>query len=395
MPFYTRQGFTVQIAPTGSVDDAGNPLTTARALAFNLWTDMLAGGFQLVEHNGGAGGLREATKIIMRPALSIDPLWTNDKWHVYFEVRGTSRAPNPLYPGTGQPVYITPANRGLYFRVGSDTQLASIATMSSSLYEYPIIPDQFYYLETEQISLINLDDQNPRISARTPMAYQLSIAERGFAIATWTQALTEDTRKMGVICIQRGVGCDGTITPTGQKPLYMVTNVSASGSLLLGGRDGANDGPRDAWFYSIIREADTTQARPNWQTLTGSASPGLVAGYRYNVNCISAPNEPQGQSLNYFPTRWYTPVTTDTGEYILLFPFGLCTSRFAFSDEIDLIAVSKADAYQHGQAVQISVYGQLREYTALNSNNQHITPTEGAVNYDSGIRVFLMTNELG
>lgn len=400
MPFYSKQGFTVQIAPTGSVDDAGNPLTTDQALAYNLWTDMIAGGFQVVTFDGAT--LRESKKVILRPSLAIDPLWTNDRWHVYFEVRGLSRAPNPLYPGTGQPTNITPADRGLYFRIGSDVQLAAanLNTIStSSLYEYPIIPDQFYFLESEQVALLGLDDQNPRISARTPMAYQLSIAERGFVIATWTQALTEDTRKMGIICVQRGVGCDGNITTTGQKPLYMVTNVSATGSQVTTGRDGNNDGPRDLWFYSIVRETDTTQARPNWQSLTGSASPGNVSGYRYNVNCISAPNEPQGQSLNYFPTRWYTPVTTDTGEYILLFPFGLCTGRFAFSDEIDLIAVSKADAYQHGQAVQISVYDKIREYTALNSNNQHIGPSDGTpgstVNYDSGIRVFVMTNELG
>ncbi|MNK83488.1 hypothetical protein D3C87_1033030 [compost metagenome] len=388
MPSTTREGFTVQIAPTGSVDDAGNPLTTSQALAFNLWTDMLAGGFQLVEHNGGAGGLREATKIIMRPSLAVDPLWATDKWHVYFEVRGASRAPNPLAPVGG--TYIYPQNRGLYFRVGSDTQLATIAGMSSSLYEYPLIPDQFYFLETEQYQLINLDDQNPRISARTPMAYVLTIVERGFVVGLWSQALTEDTRMMGVMCIQRGVGCDGTVSSTGQKPLYMVTNVSATGSGVATGRYGT-DGPRNLWFYSIIREADTTQSRPSWQSFTGSQSPGDVNGYKYNTNCISAENEPQGQSLNYFPTRWKTPVTTDTGEYILLFPFGLCTGRFAFSDEIDLIAVSKADAYQHSQSVPVTVYNDARQYTAFNSNNQHM----GVVNYDSGIRIFIMTSGTG
>lgn len=386
MPTYQRPGFTHQIAPTGSLDDAGNPLNTSNALAFNLWTDMLAGGFQLVEHNGGAGGLREATKIIMRPSLAVDPLWATDKWHVYFEVRGNSRAPNPLAPVGG--TYIFPTNRGLYFRIGSDTQLPSIANMSTALYEYPIVPDQFYALYDNQATLIGLDDQNPRLSARTPMSYHLTIVERGFVLGTWTQALTEDTTKMGVICVQRGVGCDGTIASSGQKPLYMVTNVSATGAGISFGRDN-NDGPRNAWFYSIIREVDTTQARPNWQTITGSGSPGLISDYyRYNVNCISMDSEPQGQSLNYFPTRWKTPVTTDTNEYILLFPFGLCTGRFAFSDEIDLIAVSKADAFQHEQEVEINVYDNTRFYNAYNSNNQFPT-----VNFDSGVRVFLLNDK--
>ena len=376
-----RQSMTHMVA-VGN-DDSGVPLTTSAALAFNLWTDMVTAGFQVVAFDGAA--LNSSKKVILRPTTAIDPLWATDPWHVYFEVKGTSRSPNPTAP-TGGP-YLFPVDRGLYMRIGSPAQLPSLTQMTTTLFEYPLVPDQFYTLTPEQETLIGLDNQNPRISVKTPMAYRLTVVERGFVIGAWTQALTEDTNKMAVMCVQRGVGCDGTVSSTGQKPLYMVTNVSATTGGMATGKT-AFDGPRNNWFYSIVRERDTTQSRPPWVN-SASNVPG-VNGLRYNTNIIADENESGGQALNYFPTRWRSPVTTDTGEYILLFPFGLCSSRFAFSDEIDLIAVSKADAYQHTQQVPISIYGDNRVYQAYNSNNQ-----DGTVNFDSGVRVFIMISGTG
>lgn len=381
MPTYQDEGMTHMVA-IGN-DDSGAPLTTDKAMAFQIWTDMIAAGFSPLWFDGST--LINSKKVILVPNTTIDPLWNSDRWHVYFEVRGNSRAPNPTAPVGGPFVY--PTDRGLYMRIGSPAQLPESGAINTTLKEYPIVPDQFYALYGDQASHISLDDQNPRISIRTPMAYRLTVVPRGFVLATWTQALTEDTTKMGIVCVQRGVGCDGTVSGTGQKPLYMVTNVSATGSAITTGRD-SNDGPRNLWFYSIIREADTTQSMPNWGT--SGASAGDINGYRINTNCISDPLERKGVALNHFPTKWPTPVTTDTGEYILQFPFGLCTNRFAFSDEIDLLAISKADAYQHGQEVPITVYGDERTYTALNSNNEH-----HAINFANGIRVFVMTAGAG
>jgi hypothetical protein len=90
--------------------------------------------------------------------------------------------------------------------------------------------------------------------------------------------------------------------------------------------------------------------------------------------------------MHRLPITWNSnmPVTADTGEYILLFPSGLCTVRFAYSDELDLISISKANAYQSGQAIPITVYGDNRTYTALSSN----TVQYGA---SASVRVFFLT----
>lgn len=105
---------------------------------------------------------------------------------------------------------------------------------------------------------------------------------------------------------------------------------------------------------------------------------------------ISTNNEVGGNVIHRFPMTWNAPVTGDTGEYILVFPFGICSNRFAYTDELDLIAVSKADAYQSGQNIPLTVYGDSRTYTAMSSNNAQY-------NNNGGIRVFILSgsSEIG
>jgi hypothetical protein len=75
-----------------------------------------------------------------------------------------------------------------------------------------------------------------------------------------------------------------------------------------------------------------------------------------------------GTSMYRVPNVWEGPVTTDTGEYVLLFPFGLCSGKVAFTEEMDMVAISKGAAYQGIQDVSIDVYGDTRTYTSYNSN---------------------------
>jgi len=392
MTTIAKEGLTYMIPGT---DEFGKPIDEANCLATNLLNDLLTNGFEEVAKDGPS--IAASKKVILRPKIEVDPNWQSDPWHIYFEVKGNAIIKNPA----NLTQEITVADRGLYMRVGSPTQLPNIAGISTGIPEYPIIPQQYYTLTPDQLtSAGNITNTYPRVSTKTPMTYQLAIYNRGFAFVAWPQVFTEDLKFTTVFTIQRGVGCDGSVPSTGQKPLYLVTNVSATGSQVYSGSaTGWNiDGPRTAWFYNVIREVDTTAPLPTWQSMTGNGSPSINDGpgnpinqpgnyaLNYTPAVISDPRELLGQSLNYFPTRWRTPVTNDNNEYILVFPFGLCTDRFAFSEEIDLIAVSKADAYQSEQIVPVDVYGQKRSYIATSSNNQN-------VNNDSGIRVFVLKTE--
>jgi hypothetical protein len=396
---YIRENMFHQVALTGTTNPiTGQTLSTTNAFAFNLVQDMLSGGFSLIGVDDTGNQLANSTKFILQPTTAVDSLIDTatgaNNWRVYIEVRGTAIMQNS--EGTD----VTIPNTGLYIRIGTSSQIVWDSTKTGSarisvdtnLDEYPLIPNRVFVPGTTAgtFGAVAVNDADyPRLSALYPMSYRLTIVNRGFVIAAQNQFVTEDITMSPVFCVQRGLSCDGTVSTTGQKPLYIVTNVSATGSAMAA-NDLVNDGPRNNWYYSIAREVDTTTPVPEWISYqAGNGAPAAINGLYYNTNLISDPNEVLGQTLNYFPIRWYTPVTADSGEYILMFPFGLCTNRYAFSDEIDLIAVSKADAYQSGQTVPITVYGGDREYVAYSSNNAH-----SSVNYDSGIRVFILINEI-
>jgi hypothetical protein len=163
------------------------------------------------------------------------------------------------------------------------------------------------------------------------------------------------------------VGCGGTVdvSATGQKPLFMVSNLCALDT----SPSGAGKGPHNGIWYQVLRESDTNVATP---ITAFDPQSTVVNGQTLTNNYISDDAERQGSILYRVPLRWQAPVISDTNQYHLIFPFGLCSGRFAYSDEIDLIAISKSDAYRVGQQIPINVYGESgdRLYNALMGNNK-------------------------
>jgi hypothetical protein len=193
------------------------------------------------------------------------------------------------------------------------------------------------------------------------------------------------------------------------------TNAATSASIRL-------PGPHSLWFTKIIREADNTLMLPlsssfgsnvnlnvstmgvvDFDTIMFDQSgvdptslggisfpPGAMTGQQFPVMNMTASDslERNGNNIHKIPVNWgqNVPVTADTGEYLLIFPSGICSSRFAYSDELDLIAISKANAFQAGQQVTLSVYGESldRTYTAMSSNVAEFGSA-------SAIRVFFLT----
>lgn len=355
-----------------------NPNLSANMyLAPALINDMTTNGFTLVESDNTIMDI--ANRLIFKPSTAIDPCWETDPWYVGLTVwSGGARlgtTSNPIeYPYTGLAISVIPTNPG---------QTPFIADFNKYTW-YPLLPATVGgggpYVGNNNTATYT----GPRIYNSRPYSYNLTIVNRGFAVNVYDQLETESMMNQGVFVVQRGVGCGGSINLEGKRPLYMVTNIMPLNFQLgAGAVPSAYAGPSPLWFHQIIREKDTILSKPGFQyigtALTEEFSRRLVP------SSISDGQERTGVILNRFPNRWRTPVTTDNGEYIMIFPYGICTNRFAYADEIDLIAVSKADAYQSGQIVPLNVYGQDREYTAFGSNNVQ-------AEYSNAVRVFLLTN---
>lgn len=412
MPFIARDGF-IQHLPTN--DSGGANDDTDKSFAYTLWKDLVNSGFfTIVAANGAQNDAtidKTTNKIILRPTVALDPFIEDNPWHIYFVLGLNGYIRDVSKPGN-DPIIMN--NSGLFFGIGPAEALSGSspsdyagainsipANLAMPPRGYPLVPNRFHYMNNAiaqqagqpQLTSTPYTDQ-ARLQPGYPMSYRLTLAERGFVIVAYDPRYVSDFRYTSMICVQRGVTCDGTLPTDGKKPLYLVTNTPPYGANIGDGTAGYTNTstvyPRDGWYYEIVRESDSVTSTPNWGRYTTSYPAGHGIGQEYSLNNIFDPQERGPQTLNYFPTRWNQPVTTDTGEYILLFPFGLNGARNAYSYEIDLIAVSRSLAYYHGQTVPINVYGQAREYLALTSNDQNINATDFGTG--AGVRMFMMSN---
>ena len=367
-------------------------ITYDECLFLNLVEDFIHNGFTLydsevVDQNGNTSrpptlaDVQSSTAItdlqlgtvavILVPDKTVDPLIDTNPWFLKISLVDNSKSKTYRYTGIsiGASYYTTAVEEP---RIGSTTE--GIVQL------YNILP------------AINTDGATPMMYPSSPYSYTLTIVERGFALNIASQTQPEDLTQSGFFVIQRAVSCGGAVTTTGTTPLYLLTNITLVPltSIITSTNVDSNLGPQATWFALILREAGVLTPAPNWND---SVSIGGYTTTSYGTNGqeyllkntnISDTREQTGHVLHRFPDRWQAPVTRDTGEYVLLIPFGICSNRFAYTDELDLIAVSKANAYQASQSVPVTVYGQDRTYMAGTSNNTQ-------VGNDSGVRVFLYT----
>jgi hypothetical protein len=383
---FEKSDFVGMVPANGSAD------LIPRSLATTLWTEMQNHGFKLVATDNAGNTLTGATKaVIFEPKPEVDPLVSTSPWRIYMEVFGTANIPGTktdATTGAVTPVAVPVANTGLRFAVATPDQIPDdITKKSAALQMYPIIPAQIFNPPTTYA--FPGQAYTPRAWDSATMSLSFTSAQRGLVIAAWMNDILDNMEYMGVVCIQRGVSCGGSIDTgaTGQKPLFMVTNVTPVAVGTGGTDDKSAAGPHSNWYYQVIREVDTIVSSPNWGTASAQVNDG---SYNYLPTTIGDDLERRGNMLYRFPTKWLAPVISDTNQYHLIFPFGLCTSRFAYSEELDLLAVSKADAYRTGQQIPINVYGESgdRLYTAITSNSKNNANA-------GGIRVFVLASGPG
>lgn len=402
----SRVSFTYMNNTTGD-----STISSSSCLAYTLWNDMVANGFTLVDsdtYSGTGASLVPAittktTIVVLKPGLTVDPLSATQPWVVVLKLRdgskwgsfksldgvnmttagiqiGTNSSGNPIvqsFPNTGLDIAIVAVSPTEVLPKVGDAKVTGATYL-------PVVPPL----------TCNANDPTPRIFPGKPYGYLLTIVPRGFALNVYDTTSTENIQLQGTVCVQRAMTCGGTYANTGNTPLYLVTNVSPMYvNYSRQNTDGINalPGPQPIWFSQIIREENVMIPLPAWNYAVPGADQSFYAdidtpnsSMNSFTTTISTSSEVEGNVIHRFPMTWKAPVTSDTGEYILVFPFGICSNRFAYTDELDLIAVSKADAYQSGQNIPLTVYGDKRTYTAMSSNNAQYKN-------NGGIRVFILS----
>ena len=195
-----------------------------------------------------------------------------------------------------------------------------------------------------------------------PMSYRLSITERGIALVIWEDASDNQGTRHSWMCVQRPVDrLTGAPLIVGHCPLVAVfgmnVSVPATGPAIL-------ENPVIPVHLSIqpykfiVRENDVLRPTIPVQADQDTEDSHAIMN---SINQVAI---------------------TENNRYVISFPNGLNTPRYAYTEEIDMIAYTSADVVSAYTDVPITVYGEgaARTYAAMQAN----------LPFNTGMRLLLL-----
>lgn len=204
-------------------------------------------------------------------------------------------------------------------------------------------PKLISYDEWEITDLLDIQTN----TTNWPLSYRFTMTDRGLALFIWGEALTVDWKPtISWFVIQRPVHPDdGSPLIKGKCPLFCI--YSRSGGKV--DKDNPDLYPEDGIRQFVIREVDINVPRR-----------AFSAVYHTDVgNAIINPTK----QISF----------TEDKEYLVTFPNGLVTSRYAYIHEIDMVAYTSANVIPTWVVAEITMYGEAtpRKYVALPANGSN------------------------
>ncbi len=198
-------------------------------------------------------------------------------------------------------------------------------------------------------------------NAARPVAYRLTVTDKGFVLFVWEEAQDDYGSKFSWITVQRPVDpITGATLASGKAPVFCMYSIGGglpkNPDPLL--PENASDKQnvyqnKGDWYDSnpliyrfTVREADVF--RPTIPVLATVSSPDNHAVI----------NGKQQVSIN------------EQNQYVVTFPTGFNTDRYMYKHEMDLTPYTSADVIGMWSDVSITVYGEntARRYKAMHSN---------------------------
>lgn len=162
-----------------------------------------------------------------------------------------------------------------------------------------------------------------------PMSYRLTVTDRGIAVAVWVDA--SDAQAVPVVSwlvVQRPVDhTTGVTFVTGHAPVFAVFGMAGLTSKF------------------VVREDDVQKPSPTVPADSDSEDSRAILNTSNQVTI------------------------TEDNRYVITFPNGLNTPRYAYTHELDMLAYTSADVVSEFTNVPLTVYGEAaaRTYKAMRS----------------------------
>lgn len=362
--------------------------STIDALGKAIITDMLAAGFtQLYPESAG-----DAKAVTLVAGPRVDPLSTTQPWAVklMWDKGANDAVPSATMGGIMDVIVATPrqftaASHAKYERYyGAPIGWKSgnfdfgpskdvVGLIGSALYR---VDDTASLTPDTRMKPIGFSDRTfidrTRLTLADgyayPMSYRLTVSDRGFALFVWEEGHDREATLFSWVMAQRPVdNKTGQVYKTGKSPVHCVYGLMNNFS--------ENPSWSDRGVYNIrrfiVRESDINVPYP-LGAVTRSSRAELPDE---NSICMGVVATHDTRDYNAILNPMQQVSISEDNKYILTFPNGLNTARYAYAHELDMIAYTSADVVAQGTIVPVTVYGeaQPRKYAAMGANGPNNT----------------------
>lgn len=355
--------------------------TKISALISSIVDDMLANGFTKVWPAQYTPGTSK--DIILKAGPNVDPLSETQPWCVKFlwskdaadkaNVETTNGGKLDVIFGAPN-MFTSEGQHANYFRMAagaSDNKdvVGLVGTAVNRDANTDIgSPDRTFIDRTRLKVTSGASGRDDTLAY--PMSYQLTITPRGFALVVWEQGQERDGNRYSFVIAQRPVdNVTGAVVVTGKCPVHCVYGLMKS---------SVNQPWTDVSNFNFrrftIREADVLVPAPmaTFGTINDSAANPMmgVDATKHSQDYNAIINGSQQVSIS------------EDNKYVVSFPTGLNTARYAYKHELDMMAYCSADVVSQGTEIPLQVYGESapRKYLAMNANGGN----------NSGMRLLLL-----
>lgn len=332
--------------------------TTVPDLFCAVVTDMLANGFSMVFPTtppvaGTGGASATAFSATLTASSAVDPAYSQQPWNIMLDCTGKYSGQSSAAPQIGDIFVATslqlPSTGGVTPLDQPDGSTQTHAFPAGMLNGLGIV-NSVTTADSPSMDFISRNNRmNKALSnglnsaGAYPMTYRLSIGTNGITLFVWEDASDNIGTMFSWFCVQRPVDhLTGSPIITGHAPLFCVFGVNAD------------------VFKFVVRENDILKP-----TVPVSASSDTV-----NSAAI----------INVQPQV----AISENNKYVITFPNGLNTQRYAYTTELDMIAYTSANVVAGYTDVPLTVYGEgtPRNYKAMSANAANNT----------GMRMLMLTS---
>lgn len=326
-----------------------NGFSTFKSLVVDLVSSLKSNGFEVVNVDGvSTDSITDINNKVSLNATSIvDPLASSQPWSLSIFYNEQEQWLDFYVTGRDQVIDAT-----------GDFRIATRKAVSASGRSHlsgKLTKESIHQIDTtngnqRSVSFENWQLQDSDTQAN-PMSYQVSIHPHGFTLSIWVESYDSAGDKFFWICCQRMVTKSGTVVTTGKSPLFCVFSNR--------GLDASQARKDEDVYQFVVRESDV-----NAPTFPVSATNDTADSNRII-------NSKQQVSIREDDT------------IVMTFPNGLCTQRYGYIHQLDLIGIISADVLSQSIELEVNPFDEAtaRKYVGMNAQ----------LPFNKGMRVMFWT----